>query len=312
MYNLCGPENGGTNLYVVTSVFNPCRYRSRINLYKNFKKYVIDSGAKLVTIELSYGERPFVVTNENDPFDIQLRTNHELWHKERMLNLGIQRLPKDWKYVAWIDADIIFTRPDWVEETVQLLQHYSAIQMFSQAMDLTPDYEILKTHQGAIWAYQEDKLFQSNKYDHFHPGFAWAARKDALDKLGGLFDTAILGSADRHMALSLVGRASKSHPRGISKGYLEQLELWQDRANQYIRGNVGFMPGLLLHYWHGKKVDRRYCDRWKILINQKFDPEFDLKFDTQGLYQFTDRNPKLKYEVRKYFNARNEDSIDLE
>lgn len=299
-------------LYVVTAVFNPCRYRSRIKLYWEFEKYVRDCGAKLLTVELAYNRRDFAVTQPDNPFHLQLRTKSELWHKERMINLGIQRLPPDWKYVAWVDADVIFARPDWVEETIQLLQHYQVIQMFSQAIDLTPCNEMLKSHTGIIYAYQEGKLEQNNRYDNFHPGFAWAARREALDDLGGLFDTAVLGSADRHMALSFIECVEKSYPRGISKGYFEQLELWQNRAKKYIRKNVGFMPGALIHYWHGKKVDRRYADRWKILVKHQYDPEFDLKYDAQGLYQFTDRCPQLEYDIRKYFGARNEDSIDLE
>ena len=270
-----------------------------------------DSGAHLITVELAYGERPFEVTQPNDPFDIQVRTNHELWHKEKMLNLGISRLPHDWKYVAWIDADVIFARSDWAKETVHLLQHYPVIQMFSQAMDLTPKHEMLKVHTGIIHAYQEGIMDFKNRYDHYHPGFAWAARRDALDNLGGLFDVAVLGSADRHMALSFVECVERSYPKGISKGYEEQLDLWQQRSKKYIKRNVGFMPGMLMHYWHGKKVDRRYQDRWKILVKHAYDPEFDLKNDTQGLWQVTDQCPQLQYDVRKYFTARNEDSIDL-
>jgi hypothetical protein len=300
-------------LYVVTAVFNPQRYQSRIKLYRQFEKYVADSGAKLMTVELAYGKRDFVVTEPNDPMDLQLYTNAELWHKEKMINLGIQKLPKDWQYVAWVDADIIFARPDWVEETVQLLQHFPVIQMFSQAIDLTPKYEILKTHVGMIYSHYENIMVDpTGKYDKFHPGFAWAARRDALNNLGGLCDIAILGSADRHMALSLLERVENSYPKDISAGYSEQLELWQHRCKLYIRKNVGYMPGALLHYWHGKKVDRRYKDRWKILVKHKYDPEFDIKLDTQGLYQFTEKKPGLEQDIRKYFQARNEDSIDME
>ena len=299
------------DLWVVTAVFNPWRYKSRVDLYRKFEKYVADSGAKLVTFELAYGDRPFEVTEANDPLDVQLRTNHELWHKEKMLNLGIQRFASDWKYMAWVDADVIFARPDWVTETVQLLQHYPVIQMFSQAVDQNPKFELLKTHTGIIYAFQEGIMTFKNHYDHYHPGFAWAARRDALDNLGGLFDQAVLGSADRHMALSFIECVERSYPKGISSGYCEQLDLWQERSKKYIKKNVGYMPGMLLHYWHGKKVDRRYSDRWKILVKHQFDPEFDLKPDTQGLYQFTDRCPQLQYDIRKYFTARNEDSIDM-
>ena len=65
--------------------------------------------------ELAYGDRPFEVTGA-DSLDIQLRTSHELWHKENILNRAIQRFPAGWQYGAIIDADFHMTRPDWALE----------------------------------------------------------------------------------------------------------------------------------------------------------------------------------------------------
>ena len=70
----------------------------------------------------------------HDPFHLVVRTNAELWHKENMIMLGIQHLTKirpKWKYVAWVDADVIFQRRDIILETAQQLQHYDIVQMFS-------------------------------------------------------------------------------------------------------------------------------------------------------------------------------------
>ena len=300
-------------LHVIATVFNPWRYKSRIKLYREFEKYVTDSGAELWTVELAHGRRDWEVTQRDNPHHLRLRSRHELWHKESMTNLGIQQLPRNWKYVAWVDADVTFARPDWVEETVQLLQHYPVLQLFSETVDLSPHCTQLKRHLGLVWAYQEG-LFDPKdpRYETYHPGFAWAARREAIDQLGGLFDVALLGSADRHMALSLLGLVHHSHPPGLSLGYREALDLWESRAEQHIRRNVGCVPGLLLHHWHGKKVHRRYRDRWKILTENQFDPEFDLKKDWQGLWQYTGNKPRLEYDVRRYFAARNEDSIDVE
>lgn len=302
-----------TTLHVVTCVFNPWRYKSRVRLYHDFEKYVKASGAKLLTIECAFGDRDFEVTQPDRCGEhIQVRTSCELWHKERMLNIAIQRLPSDWKYVAWIDADITFSRPDWVNETVQLLQHYQVIQMFSSAVDTGPNHEHLKTHTGIMYAFASGNMQNATpRYESLHPGFAWAMRRDAYKNLGGLFDTAVLGSADRHMALAMLHKVEASYPHGIGPGYIEQLQLWQDRCKKYIKKNVGYMPGTISHYWHGKKVDRRYQDRWKILVNHQYDPEFDLKLDEYGLYQFTDTKPELEHDIRRYFQARNEDSIDM-
>ena len=297
---------------VITTVFNPWRYRTRVDLYKDFEEYCLESGAQLLTVELALGERPFVVTQAGNPNHVQLRTTDELWHKERMINIGIERLPENIKYVAWVDADVRFVRHDWVHETIQLLQHYQVVQMFASIANLGHEHNLSGPQQGIIYAFLEGLLGQEDYkyYEKFHPGFAWAARRSTLDNLGGLLDIAILGSGDRHMAQGLIGKVRRSYPAGVTQGYKEQLKLWEERALLYVKKNVGYMPGSLIHQWHGNKKFRRYTERWKILIQNKFDPEFDLKRDSMGLLKFTERNRQLKYDIRNYFRIRNEDSID--
>jgi hypothetical protein len=298
-------------LYVVTPIINPCRYSSRYNLYKDFEKMVKDSGAILYTVEVAFGNRPYVVTEAGNPNHIQLRTSTELWHKENMINLGIQQLPRDWEYVAWVDADVSFARPDWVTETLNQLQHYDVVQMFSVAHDMTPSHESFQKHYGFAYSYWNN-LKGNKDYSNWHPGFAWAARRSAINHLGGLIDYAILGAGDRHMAFGLIGRMKDTMHSKLSGGYAQELLLWEERAERHLRRNVGYVPGLLLHYWHGKKRDRRYKERWEILVGNDYDPDLDLKRDWQGLWQFTDRSIELRDDIRRYFRARNEDSIDFD
>ena len=107
-------------LYVVTCISNPVRYKTRYDLYRKFAKHMADSpNVELYTTEMAFGNRAFEITERDNPRHIQVRSFYELWHKENMLNLAIQRLPEDWEYVAWIDADILFNRPDWAQETVE-------------------------------------------------------------------------------------------------------------------------------------------------------------------------------------------------
>lgn len=301
----------GKPLYVVTAISNPVRYSARYKLYKEFAKRVEDAGAILYTIELAMGDRKFEVTEPNNVRNDQVRSFHELWHKENLLNLAIANLPADWEYVAWIDADVTFTRPDWVEETIHQLQHYMFVQMFTNAIDLGPKGEPLKNHEGFVKGWYEGKLTLGKYYEGGHPGFAWAARREALDHVGGLIDWAVLGSGDRHMAAALIGKAERTLNRDLSKSYKDMILEWQARAEKYVLHDVGYMDGTLVHHWHGKKADRRYVDRWKILTENKFDPHLDLKRDSQGVYQLTDRNIKLRDDIRRYFRSRNEDSIDL-
>ena len=52
-------------LHVVACISNPVRYRSRWRLHERFAAEMARAGVNLVTVELAYGERPFVVTRAN-------------------------------------------------------------------------------------------------------------------------------------------------------------------------------------------------------------------------------------------------------
>lgn len=321
------PDYINDKLYVITPIFNPQRFRSRWKLYKEFENYVLSNNqAHLVTIECTFGAREQAIVEQiSDKHTvIHVTTTYELWLKENLINRAVQNLPSDWKYLAWIDADIRFVRPDWVGETLQQLQHYDFLQMFREAMDLDPDFNSLKLHTGFAYCYKNGipnlnrRMSLPYYYEdgkdgaYWHPGFAWAARREAFNAVGGLVDWSVLGGGDMFMAYALIGQLTdKTMPHSLGKTGVRLLAEWQERAEKYVRRNIGYMDGLLLHYWHGKKSDRKYNDRGQILVSANFDPEVDLKKDWQGLYQLTDRSITLRDEARNYFRQRNEDSIDV-
>jgi hypothetical protein len=302
------------NFYVVTVISNPVRYDTRYELFEQFIQHMNESGVKVMVVEVAHGNRAFKVTTPDNPLNIQLRTNAELWHKENMINIGISRLPGNWEYVAWIDADISFTRKDWAAETVQQLQHYQMVQLWDSAVDLGPNHETISTSTSFGYYYAKGIPMAINwkKYYSFgHPGFAWAARREALNSVGGLIDRAILGAADHHMAWALIGDGQKTYPGFVTDAYKNIVLNWQQKAVTHIKKNIGYVPGTILHYWHGKKKDRAYVDRWEILHKYPFDPMIDLKRDCQGLFQLEDNKIELRDAIRRYFRQRNEDSIDL-
>jgi hypothetical protein len=302
--------------YVVAPVVNPSRYESRYRLYDAFEKYITDAGAVLYTVEAAYGDRPFEVTETGNPRHVQLRTRDEMWHKENLINLGVARLPADWRYVAWIDTDVQFARPDIVIETIHQLQHFGVVQMFSQATDLGPRHQPLKTFDGFVAQYTKAAGLVPGEhgYSVWHPGFAWAARRDAWDHLGGLIDWAIVGSGDRYMACAMIGDIAGCLSENLRRDcpvYADMCFAWQDRAERYLKRNVGYVDGLLLHAFHGAKKHRSYHDREQILWKNNFDPARDIKRDWQGLWQLTDEKFRLRDQLRAYFRSRNEDGTEV-
>jgi hypothetical protein len=343
-------------LHVVTCITNTVRYKSRWKLYRDFQRHVRESGAILHTVEAAFGERDWAleehavhdgspnmpwksagppnVPNQGHGVYTQLRMDHlqEIWLKENLLNIGVSRLPANWKYVAFIDADVLFTRPDWVSETLHQLQHYHVVQMFSDAIDLFPDGSPQPGVQqkGHAWCHvhgilndavntktdaygpKDTKLSVSMKGGtmYRHPGFAWAWRREAFNAVGGLMDKVILGSADWHMAWGLLGRIEETISRPLTDDYRKMCMLWQRRAVEHIKYNVGYVAGTIMHQWHGPKRARGYATRWKILADNHYQPSMDVKNDWQGILRLTDTKPRLRDQCRQYFRQRNEDSID--
>jgi hypothetical protein len=309
-------------LYVIAVISNPCRYHSRYELFEEFQKYVRDSGAQLIVVEAAFGDRPHAITDRLNENHLQLRGSHEIWLKENLINAGLAHLCKidpHWKRVAWVDADVKFSRQDWVQETIQQLQHFPIVQMFSRAHNLGPDHSVISDEAGFAFSYRNGLVEWD--YDggyrspaEWHPGYAWAARREAIDALGGLLDIAILGSGDQLMARALIGRGRDFINPAMHPHYLAEVDRWQERAERHIRRNIGFVPTAVFHSWHGSKSRRGYLDRWKILRDLQYDPLHDIKRDSQGLYQLVDhgdvRSIELRDKLQAYFRSRNEDSID--
>ena len=191
-----------------------------------------ESGAILYTAELALHERAHEITSHNNPQHIQLRSSHELWHKENLLNLAISRFPADWRYGAYVDADFLFTRPDWVYETIHQLQHHHWVQLFRTYSDLGPDWSVSPAFDTFAHGYRSSIAMSPSAYDQGKwwlgsPGGAWAFRREAFDAVGGLLETCILGAADVHMAYGLIQRPSE-HVEEITctPAYVKSLRDW--------------------------------------------------------------------------------------
>jgi hypothetical protein len=88
----------------------------------------------------------------------------------------------------------------------------------------------------------------------------------------------------------------------------------QNRAEHWIKRNVGYVPGLIYHDFHGKKKLRRCETRGQILAKSAFNPDTDIKYDSQGVLHLEVRDQrqiKLRDAIRKYFRDRDEDSTEL-
>lgn len=304
-------------LHVVAVYFNPMRWQSRKALEMAFEQHMLDSGVSLTTVECAYGERPFELPVTAGINRVQVRAKTLAWNKENLMNIGISRIPQA-KYICCADADITFRSANWAAETVHALQHFEVVQPWVTAYDLGPKDEHVQTHksfchqfvigQPVIPCGPKMWKFNGGPYEYPHSGYCWAYTRQALEWLGGLIEFAAMGAGDHHMALALVGAVERSVPGGTNAQYLKLLQQWQRRAMLHINRKIGFVDGTIEHSWHGRKPDRKYIERWDIFVEQKFDPDTDIKKNTFGVIELSGNKPELSRELFLYYRNRNEDA----
>lgn len=295
-------------LYVILPYFNYCRYKRRLELFLEFIERIRGTpGIRIVVSEL--GDPDFQLPDKIPGVYMHVRnvTKHAIWLKENIINLAVARLPSDWRYMAWIDADLTFINPDWPTDTIRALSgRYDIIQLFDKAHNLGPDEEVIKIDRGFGYMHIKSGRPFTKKYTYgfWHPGYAWACHRVAYDTMAGLIDWGILGSGDHHMALGLIGLVHLSHPGGIHVGYSEALKQYERRVANL---RLGYIPGTILHHFHGSLKDRRYQERWEILTQGKYNPMSDIGFDQRGVIQLTEKGERLAPAISAYFYGRNED-----
>lgn len=308
---------GDNTLHVVGVIFNPLRFHSRYRLFKKWQKEMLETPhVKLYIVEVAYNHQHFEVTDACNPQHLQLKTKQEIWLKESAINLAVRYLlPRDWSHVAWIDCDVSFQNKHWAQAALHELQHRPIIQPWSDAIDLGPHGQVLDHWQGFCYVHRKGVPKQVNlrhPYVFAHPGYAWCCTRFFWEQTNGLMPFCLLGSADHHMSWSLIAQSETTYPKAMSESYKARVTDWQAGALHATAGdNIGYIPGLITHHFHGKKKNRKYRERWDILISNQYDPDHDLAYDSRGLIQLVGK-PRLKHDIMKYFRQRCEDSLDID
>lgn len=302
-----------STLHVIGVVSNPARWHSRYRLARQWMEHMqAVPNVRLYMVESAFRDRQFEVTEAGNPRHLQRRTRSEIWNKENLINLGVRHLlPLDWRYVAWVDADVEFRDQDWAIETLHQLQHFAVVQPWQSALDLGPTGNVIQAFQSFGFRWQQGgpiHVHRSNdKYPVGHCGFAWACTRAFWEAVGGLIDFAILGSADYHMSWAMVGEVVRT-VYAASPAFHRKCVEWQERAIRVTHKQVGYVQGRLEHHFHGPKMRRFYADRWKILVDHQYDPGRDLMYDEQGLIQLAGKHA-LEHAIRQYNRSRREDGV---
>ena len=295
-------------LHVIMVISNPCQYARRYILAREFVKRMLnEENVILYIVELVYGKQEFYLTDAKNKKHLQLHAEVPLWHKENMINIGVKKLlPKNWKAMAWIDADIEFENSSWALDTLKILNGCKdIIQPFSHAIDMDKNKDAMSVFPSFGFQYVKRRIYGRPGINMWHPGYAWACTRTAYDKMGGLYEMSILGSGDHNMSLSLIKRGIHSLNVNTTDDYKETVESFEMRVKNL---RVGYCPGVIRHYFHGSKKNRKYMERWKILVDYKYSPYEHITKNKDGIIVPTDLCPKeMLKDILNYFAERNED-----
>lgn len=323
-----GPES---SFWAVTAYFNPAGWKARKRNYEIFRRHL---GLPLLTVELAFDGHAELTSADADLY-LRLEDGDVMWQKERLLNVGVAALPGHVKHVAWLDGDLVFERADLWRDVVAELRHNAVLQPFERVVSLGPgaafarqsgavsgvlepvfDREIavarwLAAHSsrhrpGARFPSRRDR---SGEDEIATTGVAWAARRETVERMG-LFDTAIVGSADAAMLAGFLGEA-EPYLRG-RRDYRRRClgidyERWAEVAFDTVRGRVGAVPGRVIHLWHGSLDARAYDGRHRILDEHDFNPVRDLRIGADGAWVWATDKAGLHRGIEEYFRSRRED-----
>lgn len=324
--------------WVVTCYFNPCNYRNRLVNYARFAAGLRDQRVNLLTVQLRRRSDELRLPADSCTILVDVVESDVLWAKERLLNIGLAHLPPQCTQVCWCDCDVVFAQPNWAATCSELLHRHRVVQPFDTCLWLGPGEQPTAHHRHQHRRYQPTTSFAR---DHVrrqaqgltslaldeatadvyqsHPGYAWAARREVLERIAGLCDVCILGHADLAMALAFAHNPDRDGPLPPGwSGYWQPqwsaplcaaVRQWQQRAAEVVRGDIGCARGHIYHLWHGPKKNRQYHQRAQLLHD--FDPAAHLQQAPEShMWQWTAaaRAIGLDQRAARYFAARQEDT----
>jgi hypothetical protein len=263
---------------VVTCFFNPQHSPYRIAAFQQWYHSIKHLNHRIIECTVGKDHQRQLPTT---PYITHVHAESLLWHKETLLNRLIADLPAKYRYVFWVDADVLFSNQAWLAQGVKALQEATILQPFEYAIHLQkgetrPTFNVKAAYANVhhptarhplIWrsfcanvVRHPSRAHSANYNEHGHVGFAWGARREVLQACP-LYDAALIGGADHIIAHAAAGHIP--HPC-IAKAFPETLgevNAWSKAFAQATKGLIGYVPGELYHLWHGDVAKRQYLER---------------------------------------------------
>ncbi len=306
------PKPTKSDMAVLLVYFNACSYK---NLERNLRltyMSLIDAEIPVFLVEhLFKDQEPIFPENGSTIFNT--RSDSYMFYKENLLNWLMPRIPSQFTKFYMMDCDLIFSSPTWYDDVSALLDTHDVVQPFQEAIWLKSDLNtILHKRIGFAYGHNLGHTLNLSKY---HPGFAWAFRRDFIEPIG-IFDLNVLGSGDTILA-------SAALQNYCIEEFWKMTNIEDDykSTNNYINLFKNVRPtyysnNMVYHLWHGSKLNREYNNRYTLfkqhcLKNNIFRYAELFEKNTYGIYEYKEyAREDLNNILLDYFKSRDEDGIE--
>ena len=287
------------DICAVTCFFNPLGTVSLRANYDRFTAALRAQGVPLVTVECALGDKPHSIQPIDEKL-IKVRGRDAMFLKENLLNIGFKHVPSKFKKIAFLDADMLWACDTWFRKVSMLLDHYMAVQVFSDIFHLGRDGRVM--HHGP----SEAKRRAKHMTGWGAPGAGWAVHRSTLEACGGIFEHCVVGAGDMiHTHLGFYGDMNHSWTRQMSPEIREAAQDWAKTMHSIVRSKCTWIDTRMSHLFHGSRQKRQYTERHSLIKDAGLNW---LRKNDDGVFEWSEKAPSsIKSAMRQYFLARDED-----
>ncbi len=320
------------DMAVVCSFFNPGEDAGALERYYQFRQAIERSHLPLLTVELAIGLQPYQLGTPNANL-LQVRSADAMWHRERLLNLGIEELlRRGFRKIVWLDSNIVFEDSEsWPWAVAAGLEQSAVCQVFSHVLIHRHRGEPVAAGIGAVKYFEETQeyvnqtaLRPSARWPAGRPpgyaGFGWAANADVLRKVLP-YDRAIAGGGDRMLFAAGHGysdawfrsitkqlthyrfpRCGACRHRIAAPEYTWHYATWAQRWAAAVENGVGYVEQIVRDF-SGVASPGDPTEIASVLLRHRYDPERDIKSNELGCLEWASERPSLQRDVAHYIMA---------
>jgi hypothetical protein len=275
-----------SDIAVVVGFFSPAGFLTPIHNARRVLADLRGAGIPVFLTELLYpGQSPQLTGHAQI-----LSAASPMFHCENIWNLTLRLIPQQYSKLIFLDADIRFSLPDWLDRSSAVLDEADVMQ----PMDWC-DWG--SGRAGKISTAAAFLRGMSIDLTRSHPGFAFGARREWVERSGGLFSRGPLGGSDTVRWAGIL-RATHILQRGL---HADLKSLAIKHVADSSPASVGVAEGCAaMHMPHGLAANRQYSKRYEKYIIQG-----GLRENSQGVYEW--ENSSDAAQALKYFESRAED-----